>query len=940
MKPSEYFKKLDLSALDAMTSQFIREKIYTFKNVDLLEGTKEFEILQNKIESDFPLALGIQPKVEVAPPAKKKVEPVKVEPAKKSKVPAAEKQQKIEEAQQKITEINDMIDLLTMTLADNPKDSESQDMLELMQMTLPDLEAQLAEVKKMADGGALDGKYVYKFHEERGEISAYVVDLSNDKMVWEFHYPDWTLSEDERLTESTLVDDGFMKHWEDISGLENYLKDLSILPADAELVSEQEAESFKNGGVIKDQYKGYSESSLWADWTVEQRTHFLTDHFERINELHRKTTSNTEINAPEWATYLYFELPTAIKEALKEHKSEGSYRNGGGVGEEIIRNKNKNDWKSKLDFYLKYNTTPVGKGMMMEMAYGDTKNVDSAIPQSLWGTVDNTSFYVYDYTTNSNGELVDLREKLKFSNVKVAVTIVSMGDVLHKDKLPSELQDVIFHKALDYVFNNDDVEAFDIRPINSKYNNGGGVDVVEVGSRFYDTRRDKLAEIVSTDRGLISFKYLNKVGTEFLSNDVESLVKNQFDYLVSAGAYQMRKHQMAKDVGKTHKIKEGDLKVGDAVYTASYDKGDGESGYVAIVANSEEEAQIKANSIGAVVNTRSTPVVKIRDEEHLSNVIQYWSDDSILKFSNGGGVGEIKVGDKVTLPEIKMPNSKVQFEKVENGEVISIENGIYGVLNPKTKRIHQVSLDQIQHSKDGGVGETEIYDTYKVKKSKFNIGDKVYSWQNEDYPAEIVRRNFNAWESISKPHENDTWQYLVKLKDGSRSKWMPESSLHETKQNKYAKGGGVGSVDLELEKWVALDKVGKFKNSSEKSWYEGTLDKLMDKYELSDEEGNLGSDLAAILKKQKSGTSKKVSKNVSIKKTENKQPDTLGGWSKDIITTKRRRLIIASRDKSLKMKERYLSAARALKALANVTKDAKTKKIASNDAKYFFGKAK
>jgi len=81
MKPSEYFKKLDLSALDAMTSQFIREKIYTFKNVDLLEGTKEFEILQNKIESDFPLALGIQPKVEVAP-AKKKVEPVKVAPVK------------------------------------------------------------------------------------------------------------------------------------------------------------------------------------------------------------------------------------------------------------------------------------------------------------------------------------------------------------------------------------------------------------------------------------------------------------------------------------------------------------------------------------------------------------------------------------------------------------------------------------------------------------------------------------------------------------------------------------------------------------------------------------------------------------------------------------------------------------------------------------------
>ena len=78
------------------------------------------------------------------------------------------------------------------------------------------------------------------------------------------------------------------------------------------------------------------------------------------------------------------------------------------------------------------------------------------------------------------------------------------------------------------------------------YKNGGGVDAVEVGGRFYDTRRDKLAEIVSTNKGLISFKYLNKVGTEFSSNNVESLVKNQFDYLVNAGAYQMRKHQMAQ----------------------------------------------------------------------------------------------------------------------------------------------------------------------------------------------------------------------------------------------------------------------------------------------------------------------------------------------------------------------------------------------------------
>ena len=152
------------------------------------------------------------------------------------------------------------------------------------------------------------------------------------------------------------------------------------------------------------------------------------------------------------------------------------YANGGGVDEEVIvRNKNKNDWKSKFDFYLKYNNSPIGKGKLMEMAYENTRGVDSAIPQDLWGEVDDTYFYVYDYTTKNFGELVDLRDKLKFSNVIIDVTIVKNGDVLYGDRLPEELQNVTFHQALNYVFNDDNVEAFDIRAKNSKYAKGGGI---------------------------------------------------------------------------------------------------------------------------------------------------------------------------------------------------------------------------------------------------------------------------------------------------------------------------------------------------------------------------------------------------------------------------------------------------------------------------------
>jgi hypothetical protein len=84
--------------------------------------------------------------------------------------------------------------------------------------------------------------------------------------------------------------------------------------------------------------------------------------------------------------------------------------------------------------------------------------------------------------------------------------------------------------------------------------------------------------------------------------------------------------------------------------------------------------------------------------------------------------------------------------------------------------------------------------------------------------------------------------------------------IKEGTTNNYAKGGSVVLVDTELEEWVSLDKKSPKITSKQKEWYESTLDKLMDKYDLSDEEGSLGADLAAILKKQKSDAKKNTFK--------------------------------------------------------------------------------
>lgn len=76
------------------------------------------------------------------------------------------------------------------------------------------------------------------------------------------------------------------------------------------------------------------------------------------------------------------------------------------------------------------------------------------------------------------------------------------------------------------------------------------------------------------------------------------------------------------------------------------------------------------------------------------------------------------------------------------------------------------------------------------------------------------------------------------------------------------------------------------------------------------------------------------------KAIEEKPPYTLGGWRKNLPVEERRKFALRSRPKNMSLKHRYLSAGRALNALANVSRDEKTRIAAKRDAKYFFERAK
>ena len=78
------------------------------------------------------------------------------------------------------------------------------------------------------------------------------------------------------------------------------------------------------------------------------------------------------------------------------------------------------------------------------------------------------------------------------------------------------------------------------------------------------------------------------------------------------------------------------------------------------------------------------------------------------------------------------------------------------------------------------------------------------------------------------------------------------------------------------------------------------------------------------------------------KKTNKKKwfkPKKHTGWQKTQNATTRRRKLLASTPKRMNMKDRYVQAGRRANALANVTKDDRTGKLARQDADYFFDKA-
>jgi hypothetical protein len=477
--------------------------------------------------------------------------------------------------------------------------------------------------------------------------------------------------------------------------------------------------------------------------------------------------------------------------------------NAGGVVEKneyaeggLIRNPNKNDFKSKFEWFLENNNNPVSKDNLIKMAYENTTGVDTAIPQNLWGDVDDTYFYVYDYQNSAFGELVDLRMKLKWSNVYVDVTIVKNGEVLYKDDLPYELANPTFHQALNYIWSNaDSIEAFDIRPRSEKYAKGGGIG----GNTITDLKDfdPNTTEIFDGDADFSEFPSITDLGVlleirgdaDFDDSQVKSLGNLQ---TIGSGAYFT--DSQVQDLGNLHTIG------GDADFRYSQVQSLGNLKTIGGWAFFENS---KVQDLGNLQTIEGNAIFRDSQVQDLGNLktIGGWAFFENGKVQDLGNLqtigGNIYWGERTDLQaewERRQQNPKPMFKAEQIRAKIELYEEILEILQGEDRNLVQEKIYILKHTleemEDGGEDDNNIK-----------------SWYISTYPSDELGEDLNPNAEFSELEENlaDIYTYLGVSDSIVRERVFeryseifnkPYKYIYDkwVKSDKFAKGGGIGEL--------------------------------------------------------------------------------------------------------------------------------------------------
>lgn len=574
IKPSDYFKKLDLAYLDANTAQFIREKILTLPNIDVLEGTKEFETIKAIVEESFPRAIGIEP-VVVAPIVEEIPEPIieaVVEPI------IDTKQEEIKTISGEIAEMTDLVDLLNEVVAENPQDLDSMDVLELYKETLVELSNKLKSLTEVITEAVSEVKD--NIEEVKEVIKTDVVDTkgiltapkkykTEDGEEVLGYESDWNFGTKKHLGETVVYysyKEGISGKYSVLTGILHkgeiiYSEDkISNKEFENKFDSEKEAldfsyeisldkesvDKYENGGALKTE--NYStiayKTKKSADKSASQIKEYFGDRFIKSEVLKGKDERG------DYGYQVHYEL------------KKDKYEKGGSLGQYVAVHESKDGYwtiaskpTTKENAEAMLGGTPkneVGKVVTLEEAKAHKKTVGEEYLYEKGGSIKN-----YDLVVRTPKGLVTKKDFDGFSKDE----IIKWGK--DRDWTYNEKGEKIGGQSLnDYEFF---VREFKVKKSNlpsKKYESGGMI-------KNIDSIKKSIGETV--------FNHINSLNKEQLEKQLKELKSEmQRDYFESNGKTERYKKLNDEKVYILHLLERANVDyaypVGRKVYIADYPK--------------------------------------------------------------------------------------------------------------------------------------------------------------------------------------------------------------------------------------------------------------------------------------------------------------------------------------------------------------------------------
>jgi hypothetical protein len=183
---------------------------------------------------------------------------------------------------------------------------------------------------------------------------------------------------------------------------------------------------------------------------------------------------------------------------------------------------------------------------------------------------------------------------------------------------------------------------------------------------------------------------------------------------------------------------------------------------------------------GRVWNNDQSEIKYAKGGKTENNNYRKQNEDIAKQLLVGQTIKSVKFLDKKNTDRFGWSKSPMSLQLSHGLEIFPSKDdelndaGSYVVRTTNDKDVRMRVLPSISKSEyaDGGsVGK---------KQSKFQLGDKVYSFYNPTKSASIVDLYFKAWDTLDNiPHENDTYFYELSLPDGTTKK-LAESALSET----------------------------------------------------------------------------------------------------------------------------------------------------------------